>query len=302
MKKAAPLTFDEVETAFNLKLLEQFRRPVVQVAAAPSAQLLPHPLPSREVTSDDIDDASPGGRKRSRQGGGGGDVGTSGESKDGGIAGESSGKDAASAPLIDKKTLREMNSRIEQGICKNPACKSKSKKSLPVGVCSFNYCFMCCYNNPEAKRSCGGHADAAKKRDNENEMITEALIGEKKRKFRHFEEKLSYYGQTVLIWCTKDFVQNKKWSEDTMAQLKKLERYAARNSRMNSFVGEEQFMNKTSSSSSSSSSSTSELLPNNGLLPKYRKRMAKKYAKVRENWAKSHSLLNSPNPFLLKTI
>lgn len=293
MKKATPITFDEVETAFNLKLLEQFRRPVVQVAAVPSAQLPPLP-PSRGVTSNDIDDTSPGGRKRSRQGGGG-DVVTSGESKDGGIAGDLCGKDAASAPLIDKKTLREMNSRIEQGICKNLACKSKSKKSLPAGVCSFNYCFMCCYNNPEAKRSCGGHADAAKKRDNENEMITEALIGEKKRKFRHFEEKLSYYGQTVLIWCTKDFVQNKKWSEDTMAQLKKLERYAARNSRMNSFVGEEQFMNKTSSSS------TSELLPNNGLLPKYRKRMAKKYAKVRENWAKSHSLLNSPNPFLLKS-
>jgi hypothetical protein len=130
---------------------------------------------------------------------------------------------------MERKALQEINSRVEKGLCANPACKGKKKVDI---VCDFKFCFLCCFNS-DSKRTCSVHLKEANNRISENKLIEEALIGEKRRKFRHFEEKLAMYGQTVLIWCLRDFCQNKKFSEDTMTYFKKQERYAARQSNRN---------------------------------------------------------------------
>jgi hypothetical protein len=41
--------------------------------------------------------------------------------------------------------------------------------------------------------------------------LEEALKGKKNRtKFYHYEDRFMDFGQTVVIWCLKDFVQTKK--------------------------------------------------------------------------------------------
>ena len=79
----------------------------------------------------------------------------------------------------------------------------------------------------------------------EERFLDGALVemGKKKSKFQHFEDRFDDFNQTVVIWCLKDFFQNKKYalfsfhvskttlirksfrfSEDTFSQLERKKR------------------------------------------------------------------------------
>jgi len=73
----------------------------------------------------------------------------------------------------------------------------------------------------------------------ENELIEESLRSKQKgRKLsRMKEEKFTNSGQTVVIWCFRDFCQNKKFHEDTFTtqsrQLRQLRSLQKRHAQFN---------------------------------------------------------------------
>ena len=118
-------------------------------------------------------------------------------------------------------------------------------------------CFQCCHRhiNDNTGNYCHGHSNEEKQYNDDEVLVDLALSGKakKKPKFYHYEEKLQDKGQTCVIWCLKDFCQNKKWSGDVF-QKEKLDRERKlRELKRNSRV----------SSSSSSSSSSSAMANSN---------------------------------------
>lgn len=99
--------------------------------------------------------------------------------------------------------------------CTNGFCKRKQKDG-----CVNAMCFACCLKQSDAL--CSGHLVDKRKRDEEEQYIDQMLHGARtKKQFKHFEDKFSKYGDTVIIWCLKDFVQIKKFSEDVFAAYEK---------------------------------------------------------------------------------
>lgn len=45
----------------------------------------------------------------------------------------------------------------------------------------------------------------------EEERYLESILNKKKINFHHFEEKLIDTGKTVVIWCLRDFLRNKRY-------------------------------------------------------------------------------------------
>ena len=88
-------------------------------------------------------------------------------------------------------------------------------------------CFQCCHRhiNDNNGNYCHGHSKEEKQYNDDEVLVDLALSGKakKKQKFYHYEEKLQDKGQTCVIWCLKDFCQNKKWSGDVF-QKEKLDR------------------------------------------------------------------------------
>lgn len=61
----------------------------------------------------------------------------------------------------------------------------------------------------------------------EDKYIEEALLllTHKKTRLSHScEERFTAPGQTVVVWCLRDFLLNPKWSGDTIAQEQRLAR------------------------------------------------------------------------------
>jgi len=87
------------------------------------------------------------------------------------------------------------------------------KKNQDVNECLNKMCFTCCMEQSN-EVSCNGHLRMRLKLEAEERYIEEGLNEKlrKKTKFLHFEDKFQNYGQTVVIWCLKDFCQNKRYA------------------------------------------------------------------------------------------
>lgn len=82
-------------------------------------------------------------------------------------------------------------------------------------------CFLCCYEMrraTEQKCVCPPHHKETLRREEEDRYI-ESLLTEKTKPRplpRFFEEKFTAAGQTVTIWCLRDFLRNKSFCEETL--------------------------------------------------------------------------------------
>ena len=52
----------------------------------------------------------------------------------------------------------------------------------------------------------------------EDKLVDLGIQRSYKRTFFHPEDRFTGEGQTVLVWCLKDFVKNRCYSEDALAQ------------------------------------------------------------------------------------
>ena len=101
---------------------------------------------------------------------------------------------------------------VEEDIRCITGCKRKSKST-----CFHKMCFTCCHNTiSNGGNYCDGHSKEEKQYQEDENLVDLALNGIKKKrpKFYHYEDKLQDKGQTCVIWCLKDFCQNKQWSGD----------------------------------------------------------------------------------------
>jgi len=112
--------------------------------------------------------------------------------------------------------------------CSNPECKRINLKD-----CYLKMCVNCCSQSAKSS-SCLAHMKIANQRKQKKEsdaMFLEAAIAKENlkklgrlAKFDHPEITFTDYNQTVVIWCLKDFLKNRKWNDDTMSSLDKKRR------------------------------------------------------------------------------
>lgn len=105
-------------------------------------------------------------------------------------------------------------------LCHNFA-KGCKRKILQEG-CLSNYCFNCCF---DSGKDCIIHMNMRQKREEDDRLIEEYGNGNKKAKketkFYHFEERFMKAGDTVVIWCFKDFYRNKAFSGELFRDLER---------------------------------------------------------------------------------
>ena len=109
-------------------------------------------------------------------------------------------------------------------------CPNKYLALKPVLIIIYcRMCYACCLVTDNFAM-CAYHMAKKKKKDGiyhlllsnniykhfieEERYIDEALGLNKKRevrRFHHIEDRLTNFGQTVVIWCFRDFCQNKKY-------------------------------------------------------------------------------------------
>ena len=104
------------------------------------------------------------------------------------------------------------------------------------------------------------HFVKAKEKDQEEVYIEEGLNIKKRTqtKFYHYEEKFSNHGQTVVIWCSKDFMRDKNHGGKIFTEIKREQRSRALAKRR---AGISLTMEATVGQASSSSSSMSNVHP-----------------------------------------
>jgi hypothetical protein len=77
-------------------------------------------------------------------------------------------------------------------------------------------CFLCCYYSQKVDNlRCESHCQQTIEREREDHYIEEGLAKKKAKKVSlpvFCEEKFTDVGQTVVIWCMKDFCTNKKYA------------------------------------------------------------------------------------------
>ena len=84
-------------------------------------------------------------------------------------------------------------------------------------------CFLCCYEVRRVaptKCHCAPHFKESQRREEEDRYLESLLFDKSKprRLPRFFEEKFTAAGQTVTIWCLRDFLKTKHFSEETFQQ------------------------------------------------------------------------------------
>lgn len=135
-------------------------------------------------------------------------------------------------PTIDKMDGDDAMGKEDSlvNFCVGMDCSRKAKKDCPASMC-----FKCC-SQSESIQLCLVHSLRKRKKEEEERLFVEGLdvFNKVKRTLEHFEKSFEAYGQTVLIWCFKDFCRNKKWNEDTFnSQLEKQARIDRRNRQNN---------------------------------------------------------------------
>lgn len=181
-----------------------------------------------------------------------------------------------------------------EGRCRNAGCKRKEKAD-----CAHHMCFQCCDAQGIA---CEGHKASKLRKLEDDRYLEEGIksLSKQKTSFYHFEDKFMKSGQTVVIWCLRDFLRNKWWSGDTLAQQRAQRERLHRKRRImgttESTTNCASNSGKDSNNSNSNSSSNSRRGPKSDakdLSSKANKRHIKplpsavltRFAKVKESWA-----------------
>lgn len=136
---------------------------------------------------------------------------------------------------LEEKAAQKANSsssiQIRDEKCSNSIvsrCNRKQKEG-----CSHSMCFQCCFAltsaslDGEDRKVCESHIPDVQAKEAE-ERYFEAGFNEhfgnvtasqrKKTRFYHYETQFDNNGETVLLWCLKDFARNKEFSEKTFAK------------------------------------------------------------------------------------
>lgn len=118
---------------------------------------------------------------------------------------------SSSAEVASSGTASEQESYVD-GRCRNVGCKRKDKAD-----CVHHMCFQCCDVQGIA---CEGHRASKLRKLEEDKYIEEGIksLSKQKTSFYHFEDRFMKSGQTVVVWCLRDFLRNKHWSGDVLAQ------------------------------------------------------------------------------------
>ena len=124
-------------------------------------------------------------------------------------------------------TGENLEGKDEITLCAKSGCKRK--RGGRAGACVRDFCFLCCHEARNTNSAyCPGHYRMSQQKDTEDRYVAEGLNHKKgdknKTKFYHYEEKFTNYNQTVTIWCARDFLANKEFSGDVMADVNREKR------------------------------------------------------------------------------
>lgn len=122
---------------------------------------------------------------------------------------------AAAAPtVVDEPTSSSPSHAVD------PLCATGCKRKHKFG-CTHFMCAQCCAEQPTSL-ACPAHFRDRQKAEEEARYFAEGMkaMASKKRKtnFYHYEARFQNFGETVLLWCTRDFCRSKRASKDVLEQ------------------------------------------------------------------------------------
>jgi len=119
--------------------------------------------------------------------------------------------------------------KVQSEQCSKEGCKRTHKS---IADCDLKMCPMCCFEANNDVMSCNIHLNNKKQYILEEKYIEEGLNTKKRKTFVHVEDKFDAPGQSVVLFCLKDFVQRREWSEDIMERFEQLDRIKLREKKM----------------------------------------------------------------------
>ena len=119
--------------------------------------------------------------------------------------------------------------KVQSEQCTKEGCKRIHKTIVD---CVLKMCPMCCFEANNDVMSCNIHLNSKKQFILEERYIEEGLNIKKRKTFLHSEDRFDAPGQTVVIFCLKDFVQRREWSEDIMERFEQLDRVKLREKKL----------------------------------------------------------------------
>ncbi|ETN08131.1 hypothetical protein PPTG_11994 [Phytophthora nicotianae INRA-310] len=100
------------------------------------------------------------------------------------------------------------------------SCKFCSNKKIVAAGCAFQACKKCCLAREGV---CPTHPKEMEKPDAEHAKPKKPVL---KNEFR--ETNFHYYGETVTIFCVRDFFENKKLSQGVLNDQERAERVSGK--------------------------------------------------------------------------
>ncbi len=132
-------------------------------------------------------------------------------------------------PEPEVAKVEEEVKKVQSEQCIKDGCKRIHKSIVD---CVLKMCPMCCFEANNDVMSCNIHLNNKKQFILEEKYIEEGLNTKKRKTFLHIEDRFDAPGQTVVLFCLKDFVQRREWSEDIMERFEQLDRVKLREKKM----------------------------------------------------------------------
>ncbi len=132
-------------------------------------------------------------------------------------------------PEAEVVKIEEEVKKVQSEQCSKEGCKRIHKTIVD---CVLKMCPMCCFEANNDVMSCNIHLNNKKQFILEEKYIEEGLNYKKRKTFLHSEDRFDAPGQTVVIFCLKDFVQRREWSEDIMERFEQLDRVKLREKKL----------------------------------------------------------------------
>ena len=125
---------------------------------------------------------------------------------------------ASSSSSAESKAAADGSFTLNNQQCRVNGCKKKCKPG-----CVHQMCFTCCYEQPVNGTIivCSAHFRERMKKDEEERYFEEGFARahtKRKTNFYHYEDRFHNFGDTVVVWCQKDFNRSKRASKDVLDQ------------------------------------------------------------------------------------
>ena len=134
------------------------------------------------------------------------------------IASSTDSAAASSSSCAESKAAADSSSTLNNQQCRVTGCKKKCKPG-----CVHQMCFACCYEQPVNGTIivCDAHFRERMKKDEEERFLEEGFARahtKRKTNFYHYEDRFHDFGDTIVVWCQKDFNRSKRASKDVLDQ------------------------------------------------------------------------------------